>query len=118
MRKPAALITLVTVARCLTLTPTSAFVYAQAQGGRVALSAAEQQTASAFEKRVREYADMRERLEERLPKLSKNARPEEIERHKVAFQELVRSSRSGAKQGDVFTPEAAAFIRALIRDEY
>jgi hypothetical protein len=118
MRKPAILIALVTVVCCLTLTTTSPFVYAQAEVRRVSLSAAEQQTVSAFEQRVREYADMRERLEVRLPKLSKDARPEEIERHKAAFQELVRSARSGARQGDVFTPEAAAFIRALIRDEY
>ncbi|HEX8339155.1 MAG TPA: metallophosphoesterase [Pyrinomonadaceae bacterium] len=118
MRKTALLIALVSVVCCLTLTPTSPFVFAQAQGSRVALSAAEQQMVSGFEKRVRDYADMRERLEARLPKLSKEAKPEEIERHKAAFQELVRSARPGAKQGDVFTPEAAAFIRAVIRDEY
>ncbi|HEX8148223.1 MAG TPA: metallophosphoesterase [Pyrinomonadaceae bacterium] len=118
MRKPAVLVALVTVACCLTLTTTSPVVFAQARGSRVALSAADQRTVSAFENRVREYADMRERLEERLPKLSKDAKPAEIERHKAAFQELVRSARTGAKQGDVFTPEAASFIRALIRDEY
>ena len=111
-------VTLVAVTCCLTFTLTSPLVYAQAPGSRLSLSASEQQTISAFERRVREYVDMRERLEERLPKLSKEARPEEIERHKASFQELVRSARVGAKQGDIFTPEASRFIRAVIRDEY
>ena len=118
MRKPNALVALMALACSLTFTPTSFDAFAQARGERVALSASEQQLVAAFEKRVREYADMRERLEERLPKLSKEARPEEIEKHKAAFQELVRSARVGARQGDVFTPEAVAFIRAAIRDEY
>jgi hypothetical protein len=86
---------------------------------RAVLSAQDAQTVGGFEKRVREYVELRERLEaERLPKLSKDARPEEIERHKAAFQEVVRSARGGAKQGDIFTPEAVKLIRAIIRDEY
>src|SRR5215213_2982333 len=118
MTKRATYVALITLASCLIVTQTSPVVFAQAQGSRVSLSAAERQTASTFERRVREYVDMRERLEERLPKLSKDARPEEIEKHKRDFQELVRSARTGAKQGDIFTPETVAFIRALIRDEY
>ena len=98
--------------------PLAVTCFAQAEGARVSLPAATQQMVAAFEKRVREYVDMRERLEEGLPTLSKEARPEEIEKHKTAFQGLVRSARAGARQGDVFTPDAAAFIRAVIRDEF
>jgi len=97
---------------------TAVRTFAQTQGVRVALSGAERQMVATFEGRVRQYVELRERLEERLPKLSKDAKPEEIERHKTAFQEMVRSARAGAKQGDIFTPEAASFIRAVIRDEY
>ena len=118
MTKRATYVALIALASCLIVTQASPVVFAQAQGSRVSLSAAERQTASTFERRVREYVDMRERLEERLPKLSKDARPEEIERHKRDFQELVRSARTGAKPGDIFTPEAVALIRAIIRDEY
>jgi hypothetical protein len=117
MRNSAILIVLA-VACCLTLTPAPSVIFAQAEGSRVALSAAEQQLVSTFERRVREYVDMRERLEDGMPKLSKDARAEEIERHKRAFQEKVRAARAGAKQGDIFTPEAVALIRAVIRDEY
>src|SRR5215218_248475 len=118
MTKRATYVALITLATCLIVTQASPVVFAQAQGSRVSLSAAERQTASTFERRVRDYVDMRERLEDRLPKLSKDAKPEEIARHKAAFQEVVRSARSGAKQGDIFTPEAMAFIRATIRDEF
>jgi hypothetical protein len=57
---------------------------------------------------------MREQVEAQMPKLSKEAKPEEIETHKKQFQERVRAARAGAKQGEVFTPEAATFIRAII----
>jgi len=82
------------------------------------LSANEKQLVATFEKQAKEYARMRERLEEQMPKLSKEAKPEEIQAHKKQFQERVRAARSGAKQGDVFTPEAIAFIRAIIKDEF
>lgn len=61
---------------------------------------------------------MREQLEEKMPKLSKEAKAEEIQLHKQQFQERVRAARTNAKHGDVFTPEAAALIRAIIKDEF
>jgi hypothetical protein len=71
-----------------------------------------------FERQVREYVALREELEDRMPKLSKEATAEEIEAHKLKFQEVVRTARVGARQGDVFTPEAMTFIRAAILDEF
>lgn len=82
------------------------------------LSGNNKQVAEAFEKRAKEYVQLRERLEEQMPKLSQEAKPEEIETHKKQFQERVRAARTNAKHGDVFTPEAAALIRAIIKDEY
>jgi DNA integrity scanning protein DisA with diadenylate cyclase activity len=83
-----------------------------------ALSPADKQTAEAFEKRVKDYASLRESLEEKMPKLSKEAKPEEIETHKKQFQERVRAARAGAKHGEIFTPEAQALIRRIIKDEF
>ena len=80
------------------------------------LSPADKQIADAFEKRVKEYAKLREGLEEQMPKLSKEAKPEEIETHKKQFQERVRAARAGAKHGDIFIPEAQALIRRIIKD--
>ncbi|HEU4509976.1 MAG TPA: hypothetical protein VFR78_17210 [Pyrinomonadaceae bacterium] len=82
------------------------------------LSENDKQIAVAFEKRVKQYAKLREDLEAKMPKLSKEAKPEEIETHKKQFQERVRQARAGAKQGEVFTPEAQTLIRSMIKKEF
>ena len=56
--------------------------------------------ADAFEKRVKDYVKLRENIEAKMPKLSKEAKAEEIETHKKQLQESVRTSRAGAKHGD------------------
>ena len=83
-----------------------------------ALSPHDKQIAETFEARAKEYVKLREHLEEQMPKLSKEAKPEEIQTHKTQFQERVRAARAGAKHGDVFTPQASALIRAIIKDEF
>ena len=83
-----------------------------------ALSASDKQTVETFEKRAKEYVKLREQLEEKMPKLSQEAKPEEIQTHKKQFQDRVRAARVGAKPGDVFTPEVSQLIRAIIKDEY
>jgi len=82
------------------------------------LSPADKQIAEAFEKRAKDYVKMREALEEKMPTLSKDAKPEEIQTHKQQFQERVRAARLTAKRGDVFTPDSATLIRAIIKDEF
>ena len=76
------------------------------------------QIAEAFEKRVKEYVKLREGIEEKMPKLSTEAKPEEIEVHKKKLQDSVRAARTGAKHGDIFTPDAAALIRGIIKEEF
>lgn len=83
-----------------------------------ALSAADKQIADTFEKRVKQYSKLREALEEQMPKLSTEAKPEEIQIHKKQFQDRVRAARAGAKHGEVFIPEAQALIRRIIKDEF
>jgi hypothetical protein len=83
-----------------------------------ALAPSEKNIVAAFEKRVKEYSKLREDLETKMPKLSKEAKPEEIQTHKKLFQERVRTSRVNAKHGDMFTPETAALFRAIIKDEF
>ena len=61
---------------------------------------------------------MREALEGKMPTLSKEAKPEEIQAHKKQFQDRVRAARVNAKPGDIFTPESATLIRAIIKDEF
>ncbi len=93
------------------------YARAQQQSPRVTIAPKHAQAFSDFEARVKEYVSMREGVEEKLPKLSKGATPEQIEAHKNAFQDAVRTARAGAKQGDLFTPEAAGHIREVIKSE-
>jgi hypothetical protein len=82
------------------------------------LSARDKRTVAAFDKRVKNYVALRERVEGKLPKLSTDATPEQIEAHKKAFQDAVRAARAGARPGQLFTPDIAAFIRAAVKEEF
>lgn len=84
---------------------------------RVIVSPKHKAAFAAFEARVKEYVALREGLEGKLPKLSKDAKPEEIEAHKMAFQEAVRAARVSAKTGDLFVPKLAQHLRAVIKSE-
>lgn len=75
-------------------------------------------TVATFEQHVKDYVKLREGLEEKMPKLPEDSKPEQIEAHKVTFQNTVRTARAGAKQGDLFSPDIAEYIRLVIRDEY
>jgi hypothetical protein len=82
------------------------------------VSARHKQAIAAFEQRVKEYVALRERLEDKLPKLAEDSKPEQIEAHKVSFQNTVRTARAGAKRGDLFIPEIVEYIRLTIADEF
>jgi hypothetical protein len=71
-----------------------------------------------FEKRAKDYSKLRESIEEKLPKLSKEATAEQIEAHKVTFRQAVLNVRNKAKQGDIFTPTTATLIRRIIRNTF
>jgi len=74
--------------------------------------------AAAFEARVKEYVELRERIEDKMPELPKEATPEQIEAHKTAFQAAVRAARAGAMPGQLFTREAARHVRRVIAEEF
>lgn len=82
------------------------------------LSAEDRKTMDEFETRAKEYSRMRESLEEKLPKLAKEATAEQIEAHKLSFQKMVQAARAGAKQGDLFTPAAGQLVRTIIKTEF
>lgn len=106
---------------CLTFSPlqlAGQTLQQQKPAAQAKISARDQQAVAAFEKRVKDYARMREGIEEKMPKLSKESTPEEIQAHKTSFEERVRAARAGAKPGQVFTPDITTHIRALIRSEF
>src|SRR5918994_5636434 len=67
--------------------------------------------AAEFKARVNAYMDLHAGLESKLPKLSKEATPEEIDRHQRALGRMIADARRTAKPGDLFTRD----IRALFR---
>ena len=90
----------------------------QQQEAQVAVSERDAQAIAVFEKSVKEYVSLREQLEDKMPKLSPQSTPEQIEAHQTAFQDTVRKARAGAKPGNVFTPAIAGYIRKTIRSEF
>lgn len=71
-----------------------------------------------FENRVKDYVKLRKTIIQKLPKLTSDSKPEEIEAHKTAFQERVRLARSQAKPGNIFTEDIAPRIRHLIKTAF
>jgi hypothetical protein len=64
-----------------------------------------------FQKRVKEYADLREKLKQTLPTLAEQAPPEDIQQHQRALERLLARARAAAKRGDIFTQPIRAYFR-------
>ena len=78
------------------------------------LSAADAQALSTMNDRLGEYIDLHTKLERSLPKLPKDATPQQIDKNQRAFEALMRNARATAKPGDIFTPEARPVIKRLL----
>jgi hypothetical protein len=64
--------------------------------------------------RINDYAELHKKLEDSLPKLSKESTPEQIDKKQRALGRLIQEKRREAKPGDIFTPEAQAVIKRLL----
>jgi hypothetical protein len=102
----------------LMLTSLSTAVAQQSPVVERALSAREKQTIAAFEKRVKQYLKLRGRVKGKVPKLSKDSTPEQIAASEKAFVAALRTARAGARPGDIFTPDIAAYIRSTLKGEF
>jgi hypothetical protein len=78
------------------------------------LSQADAQALSTMNDRLRDYIDLHTKLERALPKLPKDATPQQIDKNQRAFEALMRRERATAKRGDIFTPEARPVIMRLL----
>jgi ABC-type transporter MlaC component len=88
-----------------------------AKSAQPAISPAEKETIKRFEKRVKQYVKLRNQVKGKLPKLSKDSTPEQITAFEKASVEALRAARAGAKPGDLFTPDAAQYIRTTLKTE-
>ena len=82
------------------------------------VSAADKAAIETFEKQVKAYVDLRNKGREKAPKLSKDSTPEQIHAYKTALEQSIRSSRAGAKRGELFRPETADYIRRTLKIEF
>ena len=67
-----------------------------------------------FMERVTAYVEVHRKLEDSLPKLSKDSTPEEIDKHQRSLGQMIQNARRDAKQSDIFTPESQAVINRLL----
>ena len=82
------------------------------------VSPADKAAIEAFEKQVNAYVELRNKIRESAPKLSKDSTPEQIHAYRTALEQSIRNSRNGAKRGELFRPETADFIRRTLKIEF
>jgi hypothetical protein len=70
-----------------------------------------------FEKRIHSYVTLQRKLVSELPKLPHKAEPNQIAEHTQALAKAIQAARQSARQGDIFTPDAAEPIRQAVRSE-
>src|SRR5215217_4664644 len=79
-----------------------------------ALSAADKAAIENFDKQIKSFLQLRNKVREKAPKLSKDSTPEQIHAYRMALEESVRNARVGAKRGEFFRPEIAEYIRRTL----
>jgi hypothetical protein len=78
------------------------------------LSPADAQALATMNDRLKQYVDLHIKIERTLPKLPKEATPQQIDKNQRALERLLREARATAKPGDIFTPEARPVIKRLL----
>ena len=78
------------------------------------LSAADAAALATMNDRLKQYVDLHKSIEDGLPKLPKEATPEQIDKNQRLFEERVREARKDARQGDIFGQEAQPVIKRLL----
>jgi hypothetical protein len=71
-----------------------------------------------FARRLDAYTTLRKRLTDSVGDLDPTKSQEEIATRAVSLGNAIIAARPQAKQGDIFSPEVAAFLSTLIRQEY
>jgi ABC-type transporter MlaC component len=83
-----------------------------------ALTEPEKQLFADFDRRVKDYLEQRKAVAKKLPALSKEATPAEIEAYQKNFSDRLRAMRTGTKPGYIFIPAFTAYVRQTIQTEF
>jgi len=84
----------------------------------VVVSPADKAAIGAFEKQVKSYIELRNKVRENAPKLSKDSTPEQIHTYRSTLVNSLGSARPNAKRGEFFQPTIADFIRRTLKTEF
>lgn len=87
------------------------------QNNQTAVSEQEKQLVAEFNRHVKDYLKQREQVKAKLPPLSKDATPEQIDSYQKKFIESLRGMRAGTKPGYIFNPQTAEYFRTIIKTE-
>lgn len=71
-------------------------------------------TLADFDARVKAYVALHRKLEETLPRLPKEATPQQIDQHQRDLGRLIQQARADAKPGSIFTPDIRAVVERLM----
>lgn len=85
------------------------------QAATAQLSPIDKDAVKRFERRVKDYVKVRNAVKARLPKLSKDATPAQIETYRENFEARVRTVRASAKRGDIFNHDGSDYIRRTLK---
>jgi Skp family chaperone for outer membrane proteins len=84
----------------------------------VVVSPADKAAINTFEKQVKGYIALRNKVRENAPKLSKDSTAEQIHAYRTTLEQSLRNARANAKRGEFFRPETADFIRRTLKIEF
>lgn len=84
------------------------------KGAEAPQTQAEAAAYAEFRKRVDAYVEMQKRVQGTVPQRPKDATPEVIDRHQRALAAAIQQERATAKAGDIFVPEAATAMKAVL----
>jgi LPS O-antigen subunit length determinant protein (WzzB/FepE family) len=82
------------------------------------LSPVDKDAVKRFERRVKDYVKVRNRVKAKLPKLSKDSTPAQIETYRENFEAAMRNTRTGAKRGDIFNHDGSDYIRRTLKANF
>jgi hypothetical protein len=87
------------------------------QTAQTSVSKQDQTLLASFDRHVKDYLKQRERVKAKLPALSKEATPEQINAYQKQCVELLRAMRSGTRAGYIFNPATVEYFRNIIKSD-
>jgi hypothetical protein len=71
-----------------------------------------------FQKRLQQYLDVRQKAVRQFQPLKPDADQDTVHEREVALAQAIRTARTGAKAGEIFTPDVAPLFRRLAKEDF